>query len=537
MTSTISPLWRFLVTDLDGSSITLLDGLASERMVTPRLHEPLEVSGTVPSDSPYVNRIHTDGFPLLAEGVRQLYCFRRESDTSPYYKIRASTLIMQVNDAASTGDARSRFTAFDPWQYLFNRPVLQSSLGTIGESGNPGVNGELITRDGLYYPESLGANTIIQDILLTSLTYGDASAPTAARKCFIDPAGGTIESCPAPGTSSGGPGAYKIQQGTSIGEVFKNIVDTGACDIILLPIHDPVGRPGILCELNIYSGASPSYGAGSFRYRSPFAWDRPGRSVTGVNNLYDGSSRANHILYYYESPGGGTGGPPIATYSSPSFRDPVSIATYGEYIASQFFAGYDKAAVSAMADQQLELRSTFKQTLLMNPAPERAPEPFVDYYLGDRVPVYVSNNMRQEVPPGISTEVTAVHPANSATVVVASTNGFGSWGSFVMNGVITSYTGTTPISFTGCGPHPATVGGEKVVLIAVFAWQRVTGLHVEIDDNGVETVRELEVGPAGGAPPVADRVQTQFNTATATSRRQSRRAGGVQVIRNGQFSV
>ena len=140
MTSTISPLWRYLVTNLSGSAITLLDSLASERMVTPKLNEPLEMSGTVPSDSDYVKRTHTDGFPLLAEGVRQLYGFRRESDVSPYYKIRASTLIMQVNDASGTGDARSRFTGWDPWQYLFSRPVLQSPLATVGVNGSAGVS-------------------------------------------------------------------------------------------------------------------------------------------------------------------------------------------------------------------------------------------------------------------------------------------------------------------------------------------------------------------------------------------------------------
>ena len=79
MPSGIQTLWRFLITDLDGVGITLLDHLASERMVTLKLNEASEVTGTVPSDSNYVNRLHTDGFPLLAEGVRQLYCFRRES--------------------------------------------------------------------------------------------------------------------------------------------------------------------------------------------------------------------------------------------------------------------------------------------------------------------------------------------------------------------------------------------------------------------------------------------------------------------------
>lgn len=108
MAATISPLWRFVVTDLGGATLTILDHLASDKMVTPKLNEPLEVSGTVPSDNSEINILHTDGFPFLAEGVRQLYGFRRESNSSPYYTIRASTLILQVSDASGTGDARRK---------------------------------------------------------------------------------------------------------------------------------------------------------------------------------------------------------------------------------------------------------------------------------------------------------------------------------------------------------------------------------------------------------------------------------------------
>jgi hypothetical protein len=61
-----------------------------------------------------------------------------------------------------------------------------------------------------------------------------------------------------------------------------------------------------------------------------------------------------------------------------------------------------------------------------------------------------------------STTATGVNALNSAVVNVASTAGFPTAGSFVFGGVATTYTGITPTSFTGCGNHAATVGGETI---------------------------------------------------------------------------
>jgi hypothetical protein len=224
--------------------------------------------------------------------------------------------------------------------------------------------------------------------------------------------------------------------------------------------------------MSIYSQGSPAYGAGTFNYNAIFSWDRPGRSVVGIDDLFDGTARANHIIYY-----NGQGGPPIAPYASAEFRDATSIATYGEYAPSQFFPAQTvKEGVKAIAAQQLALRANFKQTLTVNPAPERSPEPFVDYYLGDRVPVYASDNLRQEIPSGV----------------------------------------------------------------LPFAWQRVYGIPVQIDDNGVETVRELLVGPVGGAPPVSGPGAPQGIQSMTTNQMNAlstKRVGGVSVKRKGENTV
>lgn len=429
MTSILSPLWRFLVTDLDGAGISILDHLASDRIVTPKLGEALEISGTVPSDNPAVNRVHTDGFPLLAEGVRQLYAFRLESDTVPYYTIRGSTLLLQMDDATRSDDARSRFTGWDPWRYLFSRPCLNA-------------DGTLIGPKGLTYANTATADVIALDILNTAILWADATAPAAAQACFLDITSGTIQTC---GTF---PDGWTIQQGTSVGQALQDLAASGYLDIVLAPIYDPVGRPGILCELNIYAQDADSLGAGTYNYGAIFAWDRPGTTVVGADNLYDGTGRANVIQYY-----NGQGGPPVARQI-----DAASVAIYGEYWAQEFFpAQTQKQAVVAIAAEQLALRSTFKETLTLHPAPERSPEPFVDYYLGDGVQVFISDNMRQELD----------------------------------------------------------------------GWTRVYGIPVEIDDNGVETVRELLVGPIGPPPPVggAGTVAPLINNQVAVTTARAARAG------------
>jgi len=147
--------------------------------------------------------------------------------------------------------------------------------------------------------------------------------------------------------------------------------------------------------------------------------------------LFDGLGRANVVQFY-----NGQGGSAVTQQT-----DAASISTYGEYWAQQFFPAQTEAsAVVAIAAQQLELRKDVKQTLTINPAPTRAPEPFVDYGLGDRVPVWASNRLRQPV---------------------------------------------------------GDPSGSPLTTMQVTDYQRIYGVPVEIDDNGTETVRELLVGIVG----------------------------------------
>lgn len=434
LASTVSPLWRFLVTELDGTAITLLDHLATERTVTPKLNEPLEVTFTVPSDSVEVNRRHGDNFPQVAEGVRQLYCFRREGtpgalEVDPLYVIRGSTLILQTTDAAHSDDARTRVTAWDPLQYMFYRPVAE----IVGEGGET----EILPRTGKVYNGGTYDDLILE--IIDNAATLDTGTAVQKADMFVDYGQtgfwtGTFETCATVEN-------WRIEPGQNVATAIQDICAAGFCDVWFEPIYDPVNRPGYLCQLSIFAQSQDEIGVstggmGDYVYTAQFAWDFPGNTLVGADNQYDGTQRANLIQMWK-----GQGGAPVALV-----EDSPSHVKYGAYWAQQFFPAQtiQDLPVVAIAAEQLALRKVGKETLTVNPAPERAPRPFQDYGLGDRVPVYISDNLRQPLPPY--------------------------W--------------------------PSGDGDPTLV------WQRVYGIPINIDDNGTETVSELLVGPVGAPPGV-----------------------------------
>ena len=179
--------------------------------------------------------------------------------------------------------------------------------------------------------------------------------------------------------------------------------------------------PLFLTKLNIYAQQ------GATRNDAVMSWDSPGKSLVGISRLLDGVQMANKVQFY-----NGQGGPAVALQS-----DVDSIAKYGEWWAQQFFPQQVAAqAVVDIAQSQLSLRKIGKRTLTINPAPERAPDPFTSYFLGDLVPVYATKRLRQTLPA----------PQESTNYV------------------------------------------------------RVYGIPIDISDNSVETVSQLLISPDGFSP-------------------------------------
>lgn len=381
-----STLWRFVVgapewnataTTVDAIPIiTFLDRLVSDRQVDARLNEPLSISGSVPADSPEVTIEHDDGDPFLAEGNRVIWGFRREDSVDSLWVPRAAGIILNLNDEATNDGMRTNFVAYDPWQYLYSRPALLRGsdyppTDTASSSVFPGDNG-------INYGQWKRGSTIVCELLEDTINcFGD---------CFIDA-----------GTAYGGTASwdgviedtaylewFNIQQGTTVGQAWADLVATGTLDIVLKPIYDPVNRPGYLCELSVYARA------GTIRPEAVMAWDLPSRTALGLTRENDGTGRGNILRYH-----NGQGGPPAETIPDLPSTTTASMQKYGRWLSEQFFPYQIKgAAISELALSQYAMTLDGKQSVSVRPVPTMAPEPFRDYELGDTVPVYASANLR-----------------------------------------------------------------------------------------------------------------------------------------------
>ncbi len=364
-------LWRFVITDDASVVLSFLDRLAVNRTAVYTLNAPAISTGAVPSDAPEVNILHTDGDPFLAEGNRLLWGFRQEtvgSGSSAHiaWVIRYAGVILQLEDVGESDNAMTHYSAFDPLKLLFSRPVQT-------------VAGNAVGKNGLSFGDTridVIIGTLLNNTIVNDGQVGIDAGALYGGTGFYD---GTIEALPQIDIN--------FSQGTSVGDAIKQLTDANLCDITIEPIWDPKNRPGIMAQLNIYAQV------GSTQDDAIFAWDRFSRSLVGISRLQDGTERANVIRYF-----AGAGG----TYGEAALEeDAASKAKFGEYWSQRFWPGQKiVTAVQELAAAALALQKDGKQTVTISPMPGCTPEPFLEYYLGDRVPVYASDRFRQAIPNG-----------------------------------------------------------------------------------------------------------------------------------------
>lgn len=391
-----APPWRFIITTLEGETLTILDPLAMNRTITYTLNDAAVATCDLPSDNPEVN-IQTDatffmqGEPFVSFQDKLLYAFRRE-DTATRWIVRFGGLVMQLNDELSTDAVTpvTRLTAFDPWKVLDQRPVLDDS-GQLPPDNT-----------GLVYAAADGwtPDAIALDLLANAVTFANpigstgSAGPAAAQLCFLDATGGHIDAFPVIDAD------FNVLAGTSVGEAWRQLVDAAYLDIVLDPIYDPLLRPGITATVNLYNLA------GSINNTAIFSFDMPGRSLTGLNRLSDGATMANIVQYY-----AGQGGLPVVNpdtlVAGPVF-DPASLATYGPYWLQQSWPGQNDfpLVVGLAAKAQMLQQRYGVDTLTIDPASEWSPVPLTDYNLGDRVPVWANRTMRQPIGPSLNIDGT-----------------------------------------------------------------------------------------------------------------------------------
>lgn len=352
-----SPSWRLIVTNLAGETLTTLDKRAKDRAFLFSLNAPATHTGLVPSDDPEINipSPDPDSPAFVSHNTRLVYGLRRERrhGTSPEpWLCRFGGILMTTEDVAADAPT-TRYTAYDPWQYLMARPAL-----------NP--DSTFPTSAGIRYTDARASDIAVELLANTIAVNGDV---------FIDASDvGLIEDTDVID------GLTKFDQGLSVGEAWQQLCDTGTIDIVLNPIYDPIGRPGKLCELVI------SKQAGQVRYDAVFGWDRAGRNLTELSRLIDGTRLANKIKMFT---GSGKG--------IPFQTDPDSVSTYGEYWSQQFSLGKQEQVSFALllALAQLQIRKNGGRTITFTPAPELSPLALLDYELGDYVALWASRAFRE----------------------------------------------------------------------------------------------------------------------------------------------
>lgn len=357
---------RWIFTDLDHVITAMPEHFYTGRRIAKTVNQATVLEGGVWPDEFRINEIVGDGYPRLAQSNRFVHVFERTGGTPPW-RIREAGILMSPQDEGDADQPLTHFTAYDPWKYLEARPCMDS-------------DGELPPSEGFEYLNIPG-NEIALDLLLNTITeegtvHIDAGEDWGGTAFYE----GTIETTDQLVFTAG--------YGESVSDAWNRLCDTGTLDLVLTAIWDPENRPGYTHELSVYSLA------GSEKPSAVFAWGMLNRSVTRIDRMHDGTPGAffNKVQYH-----AGQGGPPVP--AAGPLVNALSVAAFGSYWAQQFFPSQTSTdetagAVYAMAQQALELAKQGRRSITLQPTPERAPRPYDEYTIADRVPIYAPRTLR-----------------------------------------------------------------------------------------------------------------------------------------------
>lgn len=376
--------WRFVVTAIDSTDpfnpvctvvTTWAQGLWQSRQVALVLGQPTTIEASLRSNDFRVNGLWTDGFPRVAQTNRMIFCFRDEgphgSDTAQWNP-KAAGIIMGLQDEGDGDAPLTHVTAYDPRKLLEARPVTDSFGALPGPLGLSFI----FLGTGDQVALTVLANTIANE----GGTYIDAGVAFGGTAFYS----GTIETTQ--------PINVIAQAGQSVAEIWQQLEDSGNMDIVLTPIYDPINRPGYSHEVSIYNLS------GQERPAAIFGWDMLNHSAEKISRMHDATPGGFfNKVQYYAGQGAQFPIPPLGPLTNGA-----SVAAFGSYWSQQFFPAMTNtdptgSSTFALASQALRLAKQGKRTLTITPIPERSPVPLIDYHLGDRVPVYASNRLRNIV--------------------------------------------------------------------------------------------------------------------------------------------
>lgn len=382
MADLASAQWRFVLCDLNGTPISVLSTIGLNRQLQFPLDRPAVCSFIVPSDSPLVNILHTDGEPYLSCGNRVIKAYRKEYD-EPTWTIRFAGIVWTLQDGADGDTCKTSVTAFDPFQILTKR-IVRDDDGTFN-------------LDVIF--DTTPGQTIARNLVDRTISYAGA--------CAISTGLGTFTTAPS---------QTAVYQQEMVATGLIDLCDTGTLDVWF----DPLDRTdGILVAMS----AGPM--RGSTKASVVMSYAAPGHSAFQLDRSVSMDTFANAIYMY----GGSTSGHLSTQTDTPS---QTKYHTYEDLIVLTDVK--DAGLVDALAVEQLALRKAPRDLLTVLPTPEKAPLPWRDYFLGDVIQVYASVGADQQYP-------------------------------------------TTRQAISGA--------------------QRIYGLTIDIDDEGVERVSGVDLSPQG----------------------------------------
>lgn len=362
--------WRWVVTGLDGRVKTTLDRLATNVSIAYVLDDTSQMTCDLPSDNVEVYRHGSDGEPLVSYLRRLLYGLRREEpEGEAPWVCRWAGVITILQDQANEDEPVTHLTANDPWTWLKGLPVLMP-------------DGSLPPQKGVTYKNKRG-DYIAKDVIANAYTwivgtfFADGHFPwtttVSGDNLFIDIVNGTFENTDVIPSIT-------FQQGASVYDAWIQLCETGGLDIVLDPIYHPRSQPGVCSVMNVYNEA------GSNRTNAVFGWDMFPHNLTDIDDLLDGTQVVNWAQFFA---GGQIATSPSGSGDPYHAQSDASINDYGPYWGLDNLAGPSESpAVGLLSLAEVKLRNRGKQTLTISATPERAPDPFNAYYLGDEVAVW-----------------------------------------------------------------------------------------------------------------------------------------------------
>lgn len=349
--------WRVFITTLAGAVITDLDNRGTDRQFLFTLNGPAYHTGQVGSDDLEINRAYpADGDPAgLTNNRRLLFAVRREltPPDTPYVP-RFGGILMPIEDQGADAPT-TRYTAYDPWQYMMSRPFRHP------------VTGALLGEKGYTYATGERASNIVLDSLATTEAQDGESHIDFSDLGLIE----DTTPLPAP---------FVISQTQSIGEVWQALCDTGTIDILLDPIYDPHLRPTKVCELRI------AVFAGTIRFDSVMGWDTGSHSLVDMTRTI--ADMANKVRWISG-----------AAKQAVAAVDAASVAANGIYWSQQSSAGAQhQAEADLLALAEMYVRRNGAREISFSPVADRLDyTPLRDYALGDYLPVWASRNLREPI--------------------------------------------------------------------------------------------------------------------------------------------